>query len=59
MLDEITDTIPIVIINYAPHVSYANSPFLKAAGMDESTEVKGMGRYPDGRLNGWFVSRLP
>jgi hypothetical protein len=57
MLDEITDTIPIVIINYAPHVSYANSPFLKAAGMDESTEVKGMGRYPDGRLNGWFVEQ--
>ena len=57
MLDEISDTIPIVIINYAPHVSYANSPFLKAAGMDESTEVKGMGRYPDGRLNGWFVEQ--
>ena len=55
MLDEISDTIPISVTNYAPHISYVNSAMLKLIGQDESTKVQGIGRYPDGRLNGWFV----
>ena len=57
MLDEISDTIPISVTNYAPHISYVNSAMLKLIGQDESTKVQGIGRYPDGRLNGWFVEQ--
>ena len=24
-------------------------------GVDETTDLHGLGRYPDGRLNGWFI----
>ena len=57
MMDEISDTIPISVTNYAPHISYVNSAMLKLIGQDESTKVQGIGRYPDGRLNGWFVEQ--
>lgn len=55
MLDAISDTIPIWVLNYAPHIIYCNSPMLELAGVDDDTVGHGIGRYPDGRLNGWFV----
>ena len=55
MLDQISDTVPIWVIAYAPHIIYANSPMLKLIGVDDDSVGHGIGRYPDGRLNGWFV----
>jgi hypothetical protein len=43
------------VIAYAPHIVYTNTPMLKIIGVDESTKLHGLGRYADGRLNGWFV----
>lgn len=56
-LDEISTTRPIWTITYAPHVIVANSPMLALAGVDESTNVYGVERYQDGRLNGQFIER--
>ncbi|WP_428120193.1 amidohydrolase [Candidatus Poriferisodalis sp.] len=55
MLDEISDTVPMWICAYAPHIVYANSPMLELIGVDDDSIGHGLGRYPDGRLNGWFV----
>ena len=55
MLDAISDTIPLWVVAYAPHIIYVNSPMLKLIGVDEDSIGHGLGRYPDGRLNGWFV----
>lgn len=55
MLDAISDTIPLWVVAYAPHIVYVNSPMLKLIGVDEDSIGHGLGRYPDGRLNGWFV----
>ena len=56
-LDRVSATRPIWTITYAPHVVVANSPMLALAGVDESTNVYGVERYPDGRLNGQFIER--
>lgn len=53
-LDAISAEIPIWIVCYAPHVVFANSPMI-ALIVDENTNEHGIGRYSDGRLNGWFV----
>lgn len=55
VLDTITDGRPIWVISYAPHFSYLNSPAIRRAKVSESTNVHGVQRYPDGRLNGQFV----
>jgi hypothetical protein len=55
MLDAISDTIPLWVVAYAPHIIYVNSPMLELIGVDEDSIGHGLGRYPDGRLNGWFV----
>jgi hypothetical protein len=55
MLDQISDTVPLWICAYAPHIVYANSPMLELIGVDDDSIGHGLGRYPDGRLNGWFV----
>ena len=55
MLDEISDTVPMWVCAYAPHIVYANSPMLELIGVDDDSIGHGLGRYPDGRLNGWFV----
>ncbi|MDP6810433.1 MAG: amidohydrolase [Kiritimatiellia bacterium] len=55
MLDAISSDVPIWVIAYAPHIVYTNTPMLKIIGVDESTKLHGLGRYADGRLNGWFV----
>ncbi len=55
LLDQISDVVPIWVCAYAPHIVYANSPMLDLAGVDEASDFHGLGRYADGRLNGWFV----
>ena len=30
-------------------------PMIDLIGVDEATDLHGLGRYPDGRLNGWFI----
>jgi len=55
LLDTISDTVPIWICAYAPHIVYTNTPMLAITGVDEGSDFHGLGRYPDGRLNGWFV----
>ncbi|WP_419923109.1 amidohydrolase [Candidatus Poriferisodalis sp.] len=55
VLDAVSDTIPLWVVAYAPHIVYANSPMLELIGVDDDSVGHGIGRYPDGRLNGWFV----
>jgi hypothetical protein len=56
-LDGVSKTRPIWTVTYAPHVVVCNSPMLEVAGVDESTNVYGVERYGDGRLNGQFIER--
>lgn len=55
MLDEVSAVVPIWVLSYAPHIVYTNSPMLALTGVTEETTAHGIGRYDDGRLNGWFV----
>ena len=55
MLDAVSTEIPIWVICYAPHIIYTNTPMLELTGADENSRIHGLGRYPDGRLNGWFI----
>jgi predicted amidohydrolase YtcJ len=54
-LDAISSTRPIWTMTYAPHVVVANSPMLELIGVDETTNVYGIEKYDDGRLNGQFI----
>ncbi|HKF30694.1 MAG TPA: amidohydrolase [Candidatus Binataceae bacterium] len=54
-LDLISRQRPVAILSYAPHFVYANSAMLKLLGADESLQMHGLGRDPDGRLNGRFI----
>lgn len=56
-LDAVSKSRPIWTVTYAPHVVVANSKMLEVIGIDEATNVYGVERYPDGRLNGQFVER--
>ena len=55
LLDQVSDRVPIWIISYAPHIVYVNTPMLALIGVDDESTGHGLGRFPDGRLNGWFV----
>ena len=55
MLDAISTEVPIWVIAYAPHIVYTNTPMINLIGVDETSRVHGIGRFSDGRLNGWFV----
>ena len=55
MLDAISTEGPIWVMCYAPHIVYTNTPMLEQTGANEDSRIHGLGRYPDGRLNGWFV----
>ncbi len=55
MLDRISSDVPIWVLAYAPHIVYANTAMIERIGVDESSRVHGIGRFSDGRLNGWFV----
>jgi predicted amidohydrolase YtcJ len=54
-LDQISTTRPIWVISYAPHFTYLNSAALAWAKVPDNSNVHGVMRYPDGRLNGQFV----
>lgn len=54
-LDTVSKVRPIFVISYAPHYSYLNSAALEYSKVSEQTNVHGVQRYPDGRLNGQFV----
>ncbi|MFT3802408.1 MAG: amidohydrolase [Burkholderiaceae bacterium] len=54
-LDGISKVRPIFVISYAPHFSYLNSAALEYSKVPDDTNVHGVRRYPDGRLNGQFV----
>jgi predicted amidohydrolase YtcJ len=54
-LDAISTDKPIWVLSYAPHYVYANSRMIEHLGVTDSTNVHGIGKYPDGRLNGQFV----
>jgi hypothetical protein len=54
-LDTIKTRRPMWVISYAPHFIYLNSPALERAKIPLNTNVHGVMRYPDGRLNGQFV----
>lgn len=54
-LDAVSATRPIWTMTYAPHVVVANSPMLDIIGVDETTNVYGIEKYDDGRLNGQFI----
>ena len=54
-LDLISRQRPVAVLSYAPHFVYANSAMLKLLGADDSLEMHGVGRDPDGRLNGRFI----
>ena len=55
MLDQVSTEVPIWVLAYAPHIVYTNSPMLEMIGVDQDTRLHGLGRYSDGRLNGWFI----
>lgn len=55
MLDTISAETPIWVMCYAPHIVYTNSPMLALTKADTTNQQHGVGRYADGRLNGWFV----
>lgn len=54
-LDEISSTRPIWVISYAPHFTYLNSAAIAYGEIPDDSNVHGVMRYPDGRLNGQFV----
>ena len=55
LLDSVSATVPLWVVSYAPHIVYVNTPMLALIGVDDRSTGHGLGRYPDGRLNGWFV----
>ena len=55
MLDGISEQVPIWVLSYAPHIVYTNTPMMERTGVTGDTTAHGIGRYPDGRLNGWFI----
>lgn len=60
MLDTVSDTIPVVVMNASGHFAYANSAALAAAGVDRDTpDIDGSpyGRYPDGSPNGVLMGQ--
>jgi hypothetical protein len=54
-LDAIAGERPVWVISYAPHFVYVNSAALARIDVAEKSEVHGVQRYGDGRLNGVFV----
>ena len=55
LLDAISTDIPIWVVCYAPHIIYTNTPMMEKTGVTEDSRIHGLGRFPDGRLNGWFI----
>ena len=55
LLDEISTDIPLWVMAYAPHIVYTNTPMIELIGVDKDSRIHGLGRFPDGNLNGWFI----
>ena len=55
LLDAISTDVPIWVIAYAPHIVYTNTPMIERIGVDRDSRIHGLGRFPDGSLNGWFI----
>jgi len=55
LLDAISTDVPLWVVAYAPHIIYTNSPMLEKTGVNTDSRIHGLGRFPDGRLNGWFI----
>lgn len=55
LLDAISTDMPIWVVCYAPHIIYTNTPMMEKTGVTEDSRIHGLGRFPDGRLNGWFI----
>ena len=45
MLDQVSKDVPIWVLAYAPHIVYANSAMIEHIGVNEETELHGLGRY--------------
>lgn len=54
-LDAISRERPIWVLAYAPHFVYTNSAMLQRLGATRDMSLHGVGRDPDGRLNGRFA----
>lgn len=54
-LDSISTQRPVWILAYAIHYLYVNSAMLELLAANADIDVHGVGRYPDGRLDGTFV----
>ncbi len=55
ILDAISTKTPIWVVAYAPHIIYTNTPMIEKIGVDENSQIHGLGRDSTGKLNGWFV----
>ena len=55
LLDAISTEVPLWVIAYAPHIVYTNTPMIELIGVTSESRIHGLGRFPDGRLNGWFI----
>ncbi len=55
ILDTISKERPIWVLAYAIHYCYVNSAMLTSLGATDDMNLHGLGRYPDGRLNGQFI----
>lgn len=54
-LDLISAERPIWVLAYAVHFLYVNSAMLERLGVTEAMNMHGLGRDPDGTLNGMFI----
>lgn len=60
ILDTVSDTVPVVVMNASGHFAYVNSAALAAAGIDRDTpDIDGSpyGRYADGTPNGVLMGQ--
>ena len=55
LLDAISTDVPLWVVAYAPHIVYTNTPMIERIGVDTDSRIHGLGRFPDGSLNGWFI----
>ena len=55
LLDTISTDVPLWVIAYAPHIVYTNTPMIELIGVSRDSRIHGLGRFPDGSLNGWFI----
>lgn len=55
ILDEISTERPIWVLAYAIHYLYVNGAMLDMLGATDDMNIHGLGRYPDGTLNGQFI----